>query len=512
MPAPVRMRMEQLFGVDLSAVKIHEDDRPAAMQARAYAQSMDVHFAPGQYRPTDPAGLALLGHELTHVVQQATGRTPATTQEQGKPTHIDPTLEREADEIGAKAAEPVTPDALPVAPLAPLATTRSDVVQPFWDQVAKRTVELEDIAALDLTAVAAYIERIESGELGATLEEHAALKTRCDTLLEQILGDNAFEPLETGGATVDLGSEEPHHVWATRSDGVEHDVDDPHAVLASLLSPSAIPELAPSNPKRSMDDVERETRCTEPTSSETAAKRYKPAPRARSRGSWDDGEQSNSDDSEQSSSESELSTDSEASSDSENDVNARHRSPAPPARQTAFPTGIKKTGVLQELNPIAGHYGAVFVHELTSSSGKARDLEGIQIREKISVGRNDFKAPSEIEIRETYLSDGAMFNDVIGTSAQRIESSVQSLDRANYAAEPAVYETPQQLFWKRPDQEDWTKFVDVAITFEVYDAEDMDDDQERLKVRTTDNAVTVKQDLLGAPRKQKKIARDADSG
>ena len=37
----------------------------------------DIYFAPGRYQPHDSAGLELLGHELTHVVQQAQGRVLA---------------------------------------------------------------------------------------------------------------------------------------------------------------------------------------------------------------------------------------------------------------------------------------------------------------------------------------------------------------------------------------------------------------------------------------------------
>src|SRR5262249_44422801 len=65
----------------------------------------DIHFAPGKYALSSASGLALLGHELAHVLQQAEGRVAATDEH----AHVcainaDASLEREADEAGARAA------------------------------------------------------------------------------------------------------------------------------------------------------------------------------------------------------------------------------------------------------------------------------------------------------------------------------------------------------------------------------------------------------------------------
>ncbi len=69
-----RTRMEAGFGVDLGDVRIHRDSAAAPrINAAAFTIGRDVHFAPGQYSPGTRSGRWLLGHELTHVVQQ-TGR------------------------------------------------------------------------------------------------------------------------------------------------------------------------------------------------------------------------------------------------------------------------------------------------------------------------------------------------------------------------------------------------------------------------------------------------------
>ncbi len=71
----VRQPMEAAFGADFSGVRVHTDsDLAPRIGATAFTHGQDIHFAPGQYRPTDRAGTWLLSHELTHVVQQRPGR------------------------------------------------------------------------------------------------------------------------------------------------------------------------------------------------------------------------------------------------------------------------------------------------------------------------------------------------------------------------------------------------------------------------------------------------------
>ena len=99
--------MENSFGTDFSDVSIHKNsDNATNIGALAYTQGNDVHFAPGQYEPGSQKGQELLGHELTHVVQQREGRVkPDTEQHKGLNINSDTTLEKEADEMGAKAAQ-----------------------------------------------------------------------------------------------------------------------------------------------------------------------------------------------------------------------------------------------------------------------------------------------------------------------------------------------------------------------------------------------------------------------
>lgn len=97
MPDQLKSGLEQLSGLDLSAVRVHRNSaRPAQLNAHAYAQGQDIHLSPGQERH--------LPHEGWHVVQQMQGRVKPTMQEGSVAINDDGTLEREADRMGAKAA------------------------------------------------------------------------------------------------------------------------------------------------------------------------------------------------------------------------------------------------------------------------------------------------------------------------------------------------------------------------------------------------------------------------
>lgn len=103
MPKDVQQKMEASFQTDFSDVDIHEDPKVASMGARAYAQSNQLYFAPGQFSPHTQTGQSLLGHELAHVVQQREGRVD-TPQGKGMPIVLNPELEAEADQAGERAA------------------------------------------------------------------------------------------------------------------------------------------------------------------------------------------------------------------------------------------------------------------------------------------------------------------------------------------------------------------------------------------------------------------------
>ncbi len=106
MPEKIQAKMEHSFGSDFSNVNIHANSQMSTdIGALAYTQGSDIHFAPGQYDPTSTKGQELLGHELTHVVQQRQGRVQPTLQAKGVSINDEPSLEKEADVMGMKAAQ-----------------------------------------------------------------------------------------------------------------------------------------------------------------------------------------------------------------------------------------------------------------------------------------------------------------------------------------------------------------------------------------------------------------------
>ncbi len=83
----------------MNDVKVHyNSDKPAQLNALAYAQGTDIHLASGQEKH--------LPHEAWHVMQQKQGRVQPTMMMKAKvPINDDQRLEKEADIMGAKALQ-----------------------------------------------------------------------------------------------------------------------------------------------------------------------------------------------------------------------------------------------------------------------------------------------------------------------------------------------------------------------------------------------------------------------
>ncbi len=97
LPDNLKSGIENLSGFSMNDVRVHHNsDKPAQLQAHAYAQGTEIHLASGQEKH--------LPHEAWHVVQQKQGRVKPTMQMKGKvDVNDDAGLEKEADVIGAKA-------------------------------------------------------------------------------------------------------------------------------------------------------------------------------------------------------------------------------------------------------------------------------------------------------------------------------------------------------------------------------------------------------------------------
>jgi len=105
LPAETQDKMESAFGEDFSDVKIHSNSNEASMlNARAFTQGNEIHFASGEFDPISKSGQEILGHELSHVTQQRSGLVKGTHVENDYVVSNEETLETRADKEGQKAA------------------------------------------------------------------------------------------------------------------------------------------------------------------------------------------------------------------------------------------------------------------------------------------------------------------------------------------------------------------------------------------------------------------------
>ena len=103
LPEAIQKKMEPVFGSDFSDVRVHVGNEASTIGALAFAHGTDLYFAPGHYNPQTTHGQKLLGHELTHVLQQKAGRV-RNPLGSGVAVVQDPALEAEAERMGTRAA------------------------------------------------------------------------------------------------------------------------------------------------------------------------------------------------------------------------------------------------------------------------------------------------------------------------------------------------------------------------------------------------------------------------
>lgn len=210
LPEALRAQMEQALGADFSGVRVREDASATTLGAEAYARGEEIVFAPGKFDPTSTAGKELIGHELVHVVQQRQGRVSATQGKGGAAINSDAGLEREADELGTRAArgESVT-DGAAVASQASSGSAPGGGAAQLKPGKVKRwgvMVKLEKSGVVELSAgTAVDVEgdtiRVLSGRYH---DQNGAL-------IERDEGDFAFDPEK------DEDSDQKHVVYSSCS-------------------------------------------------------------------------------------------------------------------------------------------------------------------------------------------------------------------------------------------------------------------------------------------------------
>jgi len=187
LPRNLKAGIENLSGMDMSDVTVHRNSsRPAQLQARAYAQGTAIHLAPGQD--------AHLPHEAWHVVQQKQGRVRPTRQIGSVGINDAPTLEGEADTMGAQALR-----TRPEAPAITVARERRDA--PAVQRITDFSKWFINIV---MPTVLAYVKEIDFETYISTVFEYLAIDDAEDddwavaegflfTVFANLIPDNALE-------------------------------------------------------------------------------------------------------------------------------------------------------------------------------------------------------------------------------------------------------------------------------------------------------------------------------
>ena len=114
----VQQEMGARLGYDFRNVSVHSDGESEELNeqlnARAFTTGHDVFFRQGTYDPGSSSGQELLAHELSHVVQQGTGRVGGGARMAVRPAGD--AFEQEADAAASRAASSAHEAAGPAAP------------------------------------------------------------------------------------------------------------------------------------------------------------------------------------------------------------------------------------------------------------------------------------------------------------------------------------------------------------------------------------------------------------
>ena len=104
LPMVVAQRMEEALGHEFHNVRVHTDSAAAkaaqGISAYAFTSGRDIYFNQGMFQPGSRRGDALIGHELTHVIQHDEGRINTTGVSEPSDS-----LEREAEKQGNLVAQ-----------------------------------------------------------------------------------------------------------------------------------------------------------------------------------------------------------------------------------------------------------------------------------------------------------------------------------------------------------------------------------------------------------------------
>ncbi|GAA3591912.1 DUF4157 domain-containing protein [Flavivirga amylovorans] len=205
LPDNLKSGIENLSGYSMDDVKVHRNsDKPAQLQAHAYAQGTNIHLGPGQEKH--------LPHEAWHVVQQKQGRVKPTMQMKGKVNiNDDAGLEKEADVMGAKALLQTNKQVI----ASPQTQHPINVQQPVQRLMKKLDLDKTGYRKATMTTVFLYAE-FNGKPVGA----NGLFKTEKGNHAEENLIAYIIKlGLENGNLVVYLSTSPCSSTFCTRDDG-----------------------------------------------------------------------------------------------------------------------------------------------------------------------------------------------------------------------------------------------------------------------------------------------------
>lgn len=147
----IQQKMGDAMGSDFSGVRVHTGSESNQLNeqlgAKAFTTGQDVFFRDGEYNPGSSSGQELIAHELTHVVQQSSGRVSGS---EGKMAVNAPgdRFEQEADSVAKSVA---SADGAPAVQRQEGPTPMEEEEAP--DAMAKFDVQRQDAPEEDEEAV-----------------------------------------------------------------------------------------------------------------------------------------------------------------------------------------------------------------------------------------------------------------------------------------------------------------------------------------------------------------------
>jgi hypothetical protein len=175
----LRSEMEGRLGADFGDVRIHRDatasDSAKAVSANAYTVGSDVVFRSDRWDPSSDDGKRTLAHELTHVVQQASGPVAGSPAPGGiNVSSPDDEFERAADrtaDAAMSASVPASDGPAAAGPSAQLQTADQEEVleeeetaQGDWVQRQAGITEEEPEEEEEETAQGQWVQRQDDEE------------------------------------------------------------------------------------------------------------------------------------------------------------------------------------------------------------------------------------------------------------------------------------------------------------------------------------------------------------